>query len=622
VRLKAVYDSWLAHRERAGEEGRLELALGWSKGLSVEHSTARGRAEIDLATGGVQMEVTGLAPGRDFDAWLVDNRSVPGDSVTPEPGDGMVRLGPLVEGAGAARLRVDLPAAFFESFEVDVVVVTRGRENPTEGGLLFGVPSLFQRLEARRAQPPAPASGDAFLFAPMTAHAAPGAFPAGFDFLVDQGSDLFFLETFAGNGRTCGTCHPAENNFTIDPKFIATLSPTSPLFVAEFRPALAVNFEKPLLMRELGLILENVDGFGDLARKFVMRGVPHTLAMGTSLTPAENGADGTTVPPFQRTGWAGDGAPGGGTLREFAIGAVTQHFTRRLGRVPGRDFRLPTDEELDALEAFQLSLGRQEDLDLASLRPRGLLARRGKEIFLARDTAAGTVAAGKCNVCHANAGATLSGAPGGLNFNFDTGVEALPDHPADLVQPGARRPDGGFGTSPHPARPGAFGNGSFNTPTLVEAADTGPFFHNNVLETLEDAVAFYNSQSFNRSPAGRFLASQDSGGVGIQLEPTQVRAVAAFLRVLNALENIREAIALQRAVLAGSCTRADDDIRRSVVELGDAIEVLEAARLHPETVPRLRLAAELAQSAIGQPSFSILATAIAIEEDAQRELVE
>src|SRR4051812_39517751 len=37
------------------------------------------------------------------------------------------------------------------------------------------------------------------------------------------GADIFFRETFAGNGRTCGTCHPPQNNFTIDKQFIATL---------------------------------------------------------------------------------------------------------------------------------------------------------------------------------------------------------------------------------------------------------------------------------------------------------------------------------------------------------------------------------------------------------------
>jgi hypothetical protein len=46
---------------------------------------------------------------------------------------------------------------------------------------------------------------------------------------------------------------------------------------------------------------------------------------------------------------------------------VIQHFPRTLNRVEGTDFRLPTEDELDALEAFQLSLGRQEDIDLPAL---------------------------------------------------------------------------------------------------------------------------------------------------------------------------------------------------------------------------------------------------------------
>ena len=97
--------------------------------------------------------------------------------------------------------------------------------------------------------------------APPTAQAA----------LIAQGEKIFFTETFEGNGRTCGTCHPAENNFTIDPAFIATLPPDDPLFVAEFKPELAA-LENPRLLRKFGLILENVDGFH---RPGVMRGVPH-----------------------------------------------------------------------------------------------------------------------------------------------------------------------------------------------------------------------------------------------------------------------------------------------------------------------------------------------------------
>src|SRR5437773_221179 len=167
--------------------------------------------------------------------------------------------------------------------------------------------------------------------------------------LIAKGSELSFNVTFGGNGRTCGTCHPAENNSTIDPPFIATLPKDNPLFVAEFNPALKENFENPALMREFGLILENLDGFADLKNTFVMRGVPHALGLRNSVNS----------PGWPRTGWSGDGAPGDGSLRSFATGAVIQHFTTTLNRVPGIDFRLPTEDEPDALEAFQLSWRRR-----------------------------------------------------------------------------------------------------------------------------------------------------------------------------------------------------------------------------------------------------------------------
>jgi hypothetical protein len=400
---------------------------------------------------------------------------------------------------------------------------------------------------------------------------APPSTPPGD--LVSRGKEIFFDQTFNGNGRTCGTCHPARNNFTIDPAFIATLPPTDPLFAAEFNPELRKNFEIPKLMRRFGLILENLDGFDDLENKFVMRGVPHVLAQRTSVASNQG----------PRTGWSGDGAPGDGSLRSFAAGAVIQHFTKTLNRVPGVDFRLPTEAELDALEAFMLSLGRQQDLTLP-LPLTGTVAKRGQEIFLDNGL-------GKCNLCHVNAGATANFGAGNVgNANFNTGVENLPDQPADLA--GERNPpDDGFG------RPG---DGTFNTPTLVEAADTGPFFHNNAVETIEGAVAFYNGDAFNRSPSGLALARTDPRGVGIRLDATQVVAVAAFLRVLNALENIRQGIELLESSAAkGFADRAAarELLERAVSESQDSIKVLDGAGLHPEAVAHLQRASTLARKA-------------------------
>src|ERR1051325_7393688 len=143
------------------------------------------------------------------------------------------------------------------------------------------------------------------------------------------GGDLFLRETFNGNGRSCATCHRADDNFAIDPDFIARLPPSDPLFVAEFNRTLA-GLEIPAQMRRFGLILENVDGFQpDPRTRFVLRSVPHTLSMGTSVAPPGN------VPPpagtpVERTGWSGDGAPGDGSLRNFQNGAITQHYTKNL----------------------------------------------------------------------------------------------------------------------------------------------------------------------------------------------------------------------------------------------------------------------------------------------------
>ncbi len=400
--------------------------------------------------------------------------------------------------------------------------------------------------------------------------------------LIAQGRDLFFNETFEGNGRTCGSCHRAENNLTIDPVFIATLPPDDPLFVAETNPDLSENFENPVLMRNVGLIFENQDGFGDLENNFNMRGVPHVFAQRVSIESAAG----------PRTGWSGDGAPGDGTLRSFAVGAVIQHFTKTTNRVAGVDFRLPTDEELDALEAFQFALGRQEDLSLP-LSLKNPTVARGQAIF-------NSPAEGKCFGCHNNAGANanpgLFGENAG-NLNFDTGVENLPDQPADLL--GEKNPpDDGFGNP---------GNGEFNTPSLIEAADTGPFFHNNSVETIEGAVEFYNGDAFNNSPAGQLLVN--ATGSGINLDATQTVAVAAFLRVINALENIRQSHELLEAgIFVKNLPQEDPDnlLPRATDEIGDAIDVLAGGGLHPVAVQHLRRADQLVRQAAGEHGFSTM----------------
>ncbi|MDX1488186.1 MAG: hypothetical protein R3268_08305, partial [Acidiferrobacterales bacterium] len=161
-----------------------------------------------------------------------------------------------------------------------------------------------------------------------------------------------------------------------------------------------------------------------------------------------------------------------------------------------------------------------------------------------------------------------------------TGVENLPDQPADLTGE-LVPPDDGLGTP---------GDGTFNTPPLVEAADTGPFFHNNAIETIEGAVAFYNGEAFNNSPAGQAVGS-------IELDGTQIVAIAAFLRVINALENIRESIALLERSSTSKGKEAKRLLKRATSETADSIHVLAGGGLHPQAVAHLKRAKRLSKRA-------------------------
>lgn len=651
------YQSWAQSYEAAGGDPKVVVALNAVPGLTAGESRASGRATLDWATRSVTVALDGLPRGQPVDVWLVDNQPGPGRTIAPEAGDHMVLVGTLDPDRGTASLHAVLDGVTPSTFEPDLVAVTAAGEPPTRRRLLAGLTTLFQRLQASarrgdfgRLPDAEPSTADAGadtvvvrfrdLMQP-SAQAQIGPIPqptTSLQQLITRGRSSFLNETFNGNGRTCATCHRETENMTITPEFIATLPPNDPLFVAEFVPALADNFENPVLMRRHGLILENADGFGDLPNRFVMRGVPHTLALlPNTLTPSGGPVsppiDGTTVPPNERTGWSGDGAPGTGTLREFIIGAITQHYPLTLGRQAGVDFRLPTVAELDELEAFQKSVGRRVDLNLSTLQLKSAVAERGRRIFqnggealetllgIPRDPDPG-VAAGKCFACHANAGGgdtveqVILGLSGPLtNANFDTGVENLPSHPADLE--GQPRPrDAGFGQAPNPL--GGFGNGTFNTPVLVEAADTPPFFHNNAVNTIEGAVAFYNGAAFNDTPIAGLVG-------GIALDATEVEAVAAFLRIINVMENLRSSIDLgNRAKVATSHHQAQELIHLSLAELEDAHEVLDGGNLHPAIQLKLIQAAALDAAAALIPSAGarnvLLNQALALKSSARADL--
>src|SRR5581483_7233738 len=282
-------------------EDPFRMSYGFHLGLVTEKVTAsdgtlaRGTAVIDINRGTVTATLNSVPDTGGFDLWFVKN--VAGGTVAPEVTDQMLKVGSF-QGTGPSRtLTASLGANVF--FDLDLLVVTRSGKAPSESRIAVGDRTLMEKRMFRCRQGKA--------LDPVTGALANNIETT--DPLVARGAQLFFNETFGGNGRTCGTCHRAEDNLTIDPAFIATLPQSDPLFVGENNPALAA-LENPALLRTRGLVLENLDGFDDPTHKFVMRGVPHTL----SLSLTDGVANGFGGPPDHRLGWSGDGAPGRGTL--------------------------------------------------------------------------------------------------------------------------------------------------------------------------------------------------------------------------------------------------------------------------------------------------------------------
>jgi cytochrome c peroxidase len=445
-----------------------------------------------------------------FELWA--GRNGPNGSIRADANDTFVFLGTLTPGDHTfASAGVNLR----DTDTLDFFALTRVGTPPEEGVVALANLSLFEKRfwAAQLGWTLTGTSG------------VPSAAVPSNDPQIQRGFALFFGETFGGNGRTCGSCHRAENNFTIDPAFVATLPASDPLLSAARKiPGLEGNrADRPLgLVKDFGLILENLDG----PSSPVFRSVQHTLGMSATTTRQRVpilAEQEVSSPPDERTGWSGDGSPGRGTLHDFTVGAISQHLTTDLRRRAGKDFRLPTQAELDALEAFQLSLGRDADIDLRALTFRDTAVENGKTLFNTQ---------GLCFVCHSNAGARSQGPAIFNNVNLDQGVERRPETLARGLPP-----DAGFGKQARFSDDGrflGFGDGEFNVQSLIEAADTAPFFHNNSAQTIEDAVRHYTTAAFDPGPAGFSAETRPT------LDSQQVLDVAALLRVLNASENVRE----------------------------------------------------------------------------------
>jgi hypothetical protein len=227
---------------------------------------------------------------------------------------------------------------------------------------------------------------------------------------------------------------------------------------------------------------------------------------------------------------------------------------------------------------------------------------------------------GRCNECHSNAGANALAS--GKNRNFNTGTFRIPAEFFGSFPNGSPQFDGGFGgqglSTPNIAAvlslPDSFGDGTFSPPPLIEAADTGPFFHTHAFgqpsdptQGLENAVAFYATDFFAQSPAAHELDARF--GAPLNVGPF-IFQIARFLRVLNASFNL--AIASQRMnaahLLNVQYWGYRDDIQRGLLQLAseeidDAQRVLKngGTDLHATQQATLLSAKSLLAEAISTP---------------------
>jgi len=722
--LQKTYDKWSQSYSDSEPAGPV-LTLLWTRGLSSEFSAAKGIAQLDLDENTISVRIDGLDDAEISDVWLVDNQPGFGRSVIPEEGDKLVKIGSLKFENGNAWL--DAKVENLADFQLDMIVLSRSGGTPGKEGVLYGTTSLFQKIfhyPGHKApwQTVSLEENPLIRDANATGITPPNFFPNLDSALLNEGRDLFFKETFNGNGRSCGTCHREDDNMALGLKTIAGLPADDPLFIVEqaFRQDGSVNplyndyrMEKPVLMRKAGLILENLNGFkeadGSFTARVNMRASAHVLSVRTTLAPPPAFSDDGTLPVdvndlvfAERTGWGGDGTPTGfredffesngrdltGSLRDFVIGAIVQHYPLTLersgfdedeyGNPRTPDFRFATEHELDAIEAFMLSIGRtEENDDLNTISLTDELADRGRLNYMGFNVFDATPGDGRpplnCNSCHFNGGgntdptfpfpsvvtpnhdlADLAANGGSIpshNRSFGPQVERLLDQAGDVLAQTVDDPsvagncyDNGYAEAPllpgdgpglgpsagcdaNPFDNGfAFGFGDqftalraadnrFNVPVVFESADNAPFFHGHQINTLEGAVAFYATN--------RHLRNGDFLGAIVPLNGPQVVNVARFIRVMGADFNITSAKQLlEKALGLNKRKHRKINARLALAEAIDAIELLDPVDLHiQDVVPLLNEARSILESASRYGRKHLIRRAINVLEEAQAAMV-
>jgi len=297
---------------------------------------------------------------------------------------------------------------------------------------------------------------------------------------TEVGEDLFFHETFSGNGRTCATCHDPRDEFTVSPELVQrryASEPDHPLF----RPIDSDDGDgrsySILLGRAVFTVTvplhPDVSVVGEPFRRSitVRRGVPSI-------------ANVNFTAPYLQDGRAA-------TLQEQASGAIRDHMQPK---------HAPTAKQLEALARFERDF--LYPLRLRSLRPtvdalenppefsipvQSEAAQRGKQSFDLH-----------CLRCHAGELRDQPEMPSVSRFVSVFVSEAnVPNFP--ILRLAFKQPDGTIveTITPDPGRAAITGDlndlNAFDTPSLRGIRHTAPYFHDNGAASLGEVIDHYNA---------------------------------------------------------------------------------------------------------------------------------
>lgn len=135
---------------------------------------------------------------------------------------------------------------------------------------------------------------------------------------------------FAGNGRSCASCHRPEDNFGLTAETRDALPADDPFFYDQLD-------EDQMLLRNHGLVHVIGDGLDEFRQ---------TPALNELCTLCDKKGN------CESLGLNSDRTR---NLRAFTLGAVINHHAISVVRDPGVDFVLPSDKQLDDLVRYMIS---------------------------------------------------------------------------------------------------------------------------------------------------------------------------------------------------------------------------------------------------------------------------